>query len=55
VREVQLEPGKLYEVGGKLMVVCAACGKLVRADKPLVGSWHLCLTEEERRKRDWKP
>jgi hypothetical protein len=28
--------------------VCGVCGKLVRLNKPLLGSLHICLTEEER-------
>lgn len=34
-------------VGGKLMEVCPMCGKIVRIDKPLLGSMHFCVTEEE--------
>jgi hypothetical protein len=32
---------------GKIYETCAACGKLVRLNKPVFGSMHLCATEEE--------
>ena len=32
---------------GRLWVVCRECGKLIRYDKPILGSLHFCLTEEE--------
>jgi hypothetical protein len=37
-------------LGNKLYGVCPNCGKIVRMDKPLFGSFHICTTEEERRK-----
>lgn len=36
-------------VGGKLMDVCPCCGKIIRVDKPLFGSLHVCTTDEEQR------
>ena len=42
-----MHPGRLYAVGNKVFGVCAWCEKLVRADKPIVGGLHICLTEEE--------
>ena len=40
------EKNKLPEghfiVGNKLMAVCPACGKLIRVDKPIFGSLHIC-------------
>lgn len=36
-------------VGNKLMAVCGNCGKIVRADKPLFGSFHICTTDDEQR------
>ncbi len=32
---------------GRLWVVCRECNKLIRYDKPILGSLHFCLTEEE--------
>lgn len=29
---------------------CAACGQVVRINKPVIGSLHLCLTECEQRR-----
>lgn len=26
---------------------CGRCGKLIRWDKPILGSWHVCATDEE--------
>lgn len=34
--------GKPFIVGNKVMAVCSECGTLVRLDKPLLGSLHLC-------------
>jgi len=36
-------------VGNKLMAVCVDCGKIVRVDKPILGSAHFCTTPEERK------
>lgn len=36
-------------VGNKLMAVCSNCGKIVRADKPILGGTHICTTEEEQK------
>lgn len=35
-------PRGTFIVGDKLMCVCATCGKLVRLDKPILGSLHIC-------------
>ena len=43
----QLLPGVL-EMAGKLWARCPDCAKLVRLDKPLFGSLHICLTDEEK-------
>ncbi len=47
------EQGKLpkncFMVGKKLMGICSDCGSIVRIDKPIFGSIHLCLNEEERK------
>lgn len=34
-------------VGGKIYVICQECHKLVRANKPIFGSIHLCAEEPE--------
>ena len=34
-------------VGGRLLAVCQNCGKIIRADKPFLGSFHICTTFEE--------
>lgn len=46
-----LPPG-MFRVGHKLYGVCADCERVIRVDKFLFGSLHVCLTGEElRRKR----
>lgn len=35
-------PNGTFIVGNKLMGQCAACGKIVRIDKPFLGSLHIC-------------
>jgi len=35
-------------IGGRLFDVCRDCGGIVRLDKPLFGSLHICTTDEER-------
>jgi hypothetical protein len=42
-------PGVAFTANGKLWAVCADCDTLVRLDKPLIGSLHLC---EPRRSRE---
>ena len=32
---------------GRLWVVCRECNKLIRYDKPILGSLHFCLNDEE--------
>jgi len=40
--------GELKVIGNKVMARCAECGKIVRVDKPLFGSLHLCAPQEKR-------
>ena len=37
-----MKPGEIVLSGGKLYGLCPKCGKLVRINKPLLGSLHLC-------------
>lgn len=37
-----------FIVGNKLMAVCRDCEKVIRVDKPIFGSLHICLTQEEK-------
>ena len=41
-------PGGRWLSGGKIFGTCEMCEKVVRLDKPLIGSMHLCLEQEER-------
>jgi hypothetical protein len=38
----RLLAGEVVSVGRKHYVLCRACRAVVRVDKPLVGSTHLC-------------
>lgn len=42
-----IPPGVLFERAGKLWYVCPKCLKLVRVDKPIIGSMHLCVADDE--------
>lgn len=44
-------PTGTFVVNGKWYGVCQDCGSLVRIDKPILGSMHLCITESERAAR----
>jgi hypothetical protein len=35
-------PPGMFLVGNKLMAVCQKCGNVVRIDKPIFGSLHVC-------------
>ena len=38
-----------FVVNDKWYMTCGLCGNLIRVDKPIFGSMHLCLSEEEER------
>ena len=38
----------MIQVGNKLIERCVDCGKLVRVNKWLFGSMHICITDLER-------
>lgn len=40
--QIDLRPGQIVAVGGKLYGRCADCGKIGRMDKWLLGSLHYC-------------
>ena len=40
---------KIKTINGKAWVVCRDCGKIVRFDKPLFGSMHICASPKERK------
>ena len=42
-------PNGCFVVGKAIMCHCKDCGKLVRLNKLLLGSLHICLTEEEKK------
>lgn len=45
---MNIRPGSIFTVGNKLMGMCRDCEKIVRMDKPIFGSLHVCLSDEER-------
>lgn len=38
----QMRAGKIVEMNGRWYTVCQRCKKVVRVDKPLLGSLHFC-------------
>ena len=46
---IDLKPGQFMIVNGKIYGRCADCKDLVRVDKWLIGSLHLCVSVKERR------
>ncbi len=38
----RLARGEIVAVGGKMYALCSTCGNIVRINKPLLGSVHLC-------------
>lgn len=36
-------PADFFVLNGKIYGICAGCEKLVRIDKPIIGSFHLCV------------
>lgn len=44
-------PQGTFIVGNKLMGVCVDCEKIIRIDKPIFGSMHICLTHEEKEQK----
>ena len=38
----QKPPDDTFIVGNKLMARCQTCGKIIRLDKPIFGSLHIC-------------
>jgi hypothetical protein len=37
-----IQPGTKLYIGSKIYLLCPDCGQLVRLNKPLIGSLHLC-------------
>jgi len=42
------KPGEVFTVGNRMYSYCSDCEKIVCLNKRFLGSWHLCLTDEER-------
>lgn len=51
VRTRPIPYGTLVQMGRRVYGRCYDCGELVRVDKPLLGSLHLCVTDEEAERR----
>lgn len=43
----ELRNGKLLRIGRGLYTMCTDCGKIIKLNKFMLGSLHLCLTDEE--------
>ena len=41
-----IEKKDLIIVGGKVYAVCWGCGRLVRLNKPIISSFHVCNSRE---------
>jgi len=37
-----MKPGEIKVINGKIYGMCSQCESIVRIDKPLIGSLHLC-------------
>ena len=44
---IQLKPGQIVTINGKLYGRCFDCGSIIRVDKWLIGSMHLCVASKE--------
>ena len=43
-RRLRVEPGTIFTSRkGKIYGVCAHCEQLIRIDKPILGSLHICV------------
>jgi hypothetical protein len=36
-------------IGRSIYEVCGTCGSIIRLNKPIIGSLHICLSEEDMR------
>lgn len=43
----RLMRGEIVQIGWKMYRMCGVCYAVVRIDKPIVGDWHFCLTDDE--------
>lgn len=39
---VTIRPGELVTINGKVYTQCVRCGSIIRFDKPIFGSLHVC-------------
>lgn len=47
--QIDIRPGQIVAVNGKIYGRCAECKEIVRVDKWLFGSLHLCAPSKESR------
>lgn len=47
VEKLRLQPGEIMTVGNKVYGICAQCHSLVRVNKWLLGSLHICDKEPD--------
>lgn len=45
----RLRTGETLRFGPRHYGLCSRCGKLIRLNKPIIGSMHFCRVDEEER------
>jgi acetyl-CoA carboxylase beta subunit len=45
----RLARGGVVVIGRQVWQKCQWCEQVIRLNKPIFGSWHICLTDEEMR------
>lgn len=43
----ELKKGGIVNMSGKHYAICPDCRRLIRVDKPLMGSYHLCVPDKK--------
>ena len=52
-RELELlNSGEIIDINGNRYGLCRYCNKVVRLNKSLFGSLHVCVTPEEKERKD---
>ena len=47
-KSIEMKYGEIVTVGNHLYMLCSTCRSLVRINKPLIGSLHICSLPEDR-------
>jgi len=54
-QRISIKPGELFRIGEKLYARCSDCGDIVCVNKPLIGSMHICSSNENFEKKEKCP